>query len=166
MLKKVSVLLIIVFLFTLVGCSKGTKTEDNKVEYSCIKKGIQQHSKVTDDDYVEDVLNYAKLDENGKLVYYKHHYTYYYESVDRCNYWCDLKTDWSNNINAKVTDGHKRITTCSCENDKKVEEIYEYNDIPNLSSLTRTDIPELKNDNTFDLETWINKYEKINYNCK
>jgi hypothetical protein len=44
-------------------------------------------------------------------------------------------------------------------------EEYIYDDIPNLDKYVRSDISELKGDNSFDLESWLNKYEKIGYNC-
>lgn len=167
--KIILSILIIIILITVTGCKKGVKTQDtktgkNRTEYTCIKKGIEKNSSTTDSTYTLDVTNQARLDDDGKLTYYstKSHYTL--KSKDECNKSCDTATKWNDEINEKKYSGSHRVTTCKCDNNEYTEE-YIYDDITSLDSFVRSDISELKDDNSFDLDSWINKYEKIGYNC-
>ncbi len=161
---KKYLLLLLVVLLVISGCSKEVKTEDNKTLFTCTKKGVKESSKVTDDTYTKDIKYQAKLDDDGKLLHYTTDFIYYYESVDRCNYYCDLKTEWTNDINKKNYSGFKRIVNCNCSKEKKVQETSEY-DINNLDSFLRDDIQKMNSDNTFRLDEWLEKYEKADYNC-
>lgn len=160
-------LLVFVALFIITGCSKGVKTKDEKTgksrtEYVCIKKGIEQTS--SDKTYILDVTNTAKVDDDGKLTYYSTLSHYTLKLKDECDSSCATATKWNDEINAKNYSGSHRVTTCKCDKNEYTEE-YIYDDITNLDKFVRSDISELKDDNTFDLETWLNKYEKIGYNC-
>ena len=163
-MKKVLLIILVIGLFSFVGCSKGTKTEDGKTEYTCVKKGVNQSSSVSGHTWKEDLSHTAKLDDNQKLTYYVSTTFYMYNSKEDCDYWCDVKVDWNDEINKNNYSGGHRETTCKCENNEILEK-YIYDDIPNLSSILRSDIKELKSDNTFDLDTWTAKYEKYGYNC-
>lgn len=160
--KLVLSILVLLALFIVTGCSKGVKEKDKTV-YTCIKKGIEKSSSYAGS-YTLDVTNTAKLDNDGKLTYYSTKYNYKMKSKEDCNSSCDAATKWNDEINEKKYSGSHRETTCKCDKNEYIEE-YIYDDIPNLASIVRSDITELKSDNKFDLETWLNKYEKIGYNC-
>lgn len=168
-MKRKIIILLLISLFIITGCGKGVKKTDektgkSKTEYTCIKKGIEKTSSVDGKKYTLDVTNIAHMDDDGKLIYYSttNHYTL--NSNDECNKSCETATKWNEEINAKNYTGSHRETNCKCDNNEYTEE-YIYDDITNLDSFVRSDISELKSDNTFDLETWLNKYEKIGYNC-
>ena len=161
-MKKV--LFVIIVLLVLTGCSKGVKGEDGKTKFSCKKVGIEDSSSTSGTSWEEDITATAKLDDDGKLVYYSTLYHYVYDSEEACNYWCDIKVDWNNDINKNNYSGGHRETKCTCDK-KELDEEYIYDDIPNLASILRSDIKELKKDNTFDLDSWLSRHEKNNYNC-
>ena len=162
MKKKIILgLLVIVGLFTITGCSKGTKTDDNKTLFNCVKNNISDGDS---DSTTRDIKRSAKVDDDGKLLYYTNDFIYYYDSEDKCNEWCDIKTKWYKDMEEKNYSGLKNTVNCSCSKEKSLEAKSEY-DITNLDSFLRDDIPNMKDDNTFELEEWINKYKKGNYNC-
>lgn len=164
MKKKVIFGLIAIVILSTVGCGKGVKTEDGKTQFTCVKKGVEQTSSVSGHTWLEDLTYTAKLDDDGKLTYYSSTYKYMYNSKEACDYWCDIKVDWNDEINKKNYPGGHRETNCNCEKNEILEK-YIYDDIPNLANILRSDIRELKSDNTFDLDKWTSKYEKIGYNC-
>ena len=161
--KKVLFLLVIVLLFTITGCGKGVK-ENNLTVFTCVKKAIEKKSSSTGSAYTLDVINTAKLDENKKLTYYSTKSTYTMKSKEECNSSCEKAAKWNNEINNKKYSGSHRETKCKCDKNEYVEEFI-YDDIKNLDNFVRSDISELKDDNTFDLDSWLNKYEKMDYNC-
>ena len=167
--RKVLFLLIIVMLFVITGCGKGIKESDEKTgkdrsSFSCVKKGIERTSSSTGSTYTLDVTNTAKVDDGGILTYYSTKYTYTMKSNDECNSSCEIATKWNKEINDKKYSGSHRETTCKCDKNEYTEE-YIYDDISNLDGFVRSDTSELKSDNSFDLESWLNKYENIGYNC-
>lgn len=164
-MKKLSIyLLCTILLIMLTGCGKGVKEEDDKTSFVCVKRGIKDTSSTSGTSWEEDITNTAKLDDNKKLTYYSTLYHYVYNSKEDCEYWCDIKVKWNDEINKNGYPGGHRETKCSCDK-KELDEKYVYDDIPNLASILRSDIRELKSDNSFDLDAWLSKYEKINYNC-
>ena len=168
MKKYILSLMIILALVIVTGCGKGVKEKDeetgkDKTVYKCVKKGIERKNSVTGKPYTLDVTNTAKLDDD-KLVYYStlNHYTL--ETKDECEDSCSAAKEWNDEINDKEYAGGHRVTTCKCDSKEYTEEFI-YDDIPNLDSILRSDIKELKNNNTFELDKWLEKYEKIKYNC-
>ena len=157
-------LLIIVVLFTITGCGKGVKTEDGKTAYKCFKKGIENSESVSGTNWKQDITFTVKLTDEGKLNYYSTLYKYMYNSKEDCNNWCDIKVKWNDEINANNYTGGHRVTTCKCENNELMEE-YVYDDIENLASILRSDIKDLNADNTFNLDSWLQKRESNGYNC-
>ena len=158
--------LCLVTVLGLTGCDQtkeNKKTKKDKNTHICIKKNIKQKNSVSKENYTEDIELTAKLDKNKKLLRYTMNYTYTYETKKACEDSCDIKTKWNDEINDKNYSGTKRTTTCTCK-DKKVQEIYEY-DIPNLDKYLRVDIPQLKKDDTFDLNTWLKTRKKYKYDC-
>ena len=165
MKKKVLLcMLVLLAIFITTWCGKGVKEEDGKTKFVCVKKGIKDSSSTSGTNWKEDITLTAKLDDNGKLAYYSSLYHYMYNSKEDCNHWCDIKVKWNDEINKKGYPGGHRVTTRKCDKNELDEE-YVYDDIPNLASILRSDIRELKSDNTFDLDTWLQKKEKNNYNC-
>ena len=170
MKKKILLgILVFVALFTITGCGKGVKEKDektgkDKTVYTCIKKNIDQKSSSTGNTYKLDVTNVAKLDDTGKLIYYSTKNTYTMKTKEECTSSCENATKWNNEINDKKYSGSHRETKCNCDKNVYMQEFI-YDDIPNLDKFVRSDISELKDDNSFDLESWLNKYEKIGYNC-
>ena len=162
--KLLLCLFVLVALFTITGCGKGARGEDGKTTFTCVKKDIQRNDSLTNVSYTEDVKNIAKVDDDSKLVHYVTSYHYKYPTKESCLESCDAIKKWNDEINEKNYTGGHRETKCNCDNNEFTQE-YIYDDIPNLASILRSDIKELKDDNTFDLENWINKYEKIKYNC-
>ena len=161
-MKKI--LFVVMILLVITACGKGVKGEDGKTKFACVKRGIKQTSDTSGTNWEEDITYTAKVDDNGKLAYYSTQYHYVYNSQEDCNYWCDIKVKWNDEINANGYAGGHRETKCSCDK-KELNETYVYDDIPNLASILRSDIRELKKDNTFDLDTWLEKREKNGYNC-
>ena len=167
--KKLLMLVMLLCLGLLItGCGKGKKEKDEKtgVEktvYECVKNDVSDSSSSTNIKWKEDITYTAKLTEDGKLDHYTMKFVYKYENNDNCNYYCDVKTKWNNDINAKNYSGLKRETNCRCDS-LEVTENYEY-DISNLEKTMRIDIKELKEDDSFDLDAWIEKYEKAKFNC-
>ena len=150
----------------LTGCDKAKetkKTKKDKNTHICIKKNIKQHNSVSNYDYTEDIKLTAKMDKNKKLLHYTMDYTYAYKTKENCEDSCDIKTKWNDEINDKNYSGMHRTTTCTCK-DKRLQEIYEY-DISNLNKYLRVDIPQLKDDDTFDLDKWIENKKKYKYDC-
>ncbi len=168
MRRKILLSLFIVCI--LAGCGKSTSnkentsenTKKNKNEYVCTKKGIEDSS--GGKSWKKDITHTAKLDDDGKLTYYSTKDENTYESKADCEYWCDIKVKWNDEINAKNYTGGHRETTCKCENNILIEE-YVYDDIANLAPILRSDIRQLKSDNTFDLDTWLDKRKNNGYNC-
>lgn len=164
-MKKILIyLLCVTLLVMLTGCSKGVRGEDGKTSYTCIKKGIHDSNSTTNSSWDEDITYTAKLDDNGKLTYYSSLFHYVYDSKESCDQWCDIKVKWNDEINEKKYPGGHRETKCSCDK-KELDEKYVYDDIPNLANILRSDISNLKKDNTFELDKWIENREKYGYNC-
>ena len=167
MKKKLLFSLLFITVLFITGCgSEGVKTADGKTEYTCIKNGIDDSidSNGTKMNWKKDITYTAKLDDDGKLTYYSFLTHYMYNSSDDCNYWCDVKTKWNDEINSKNYTGGHRETNCACDK-KELDEKYVYDDIPNLASILRSDIRELKSDNTFGIDSWLERFKKANYNC-
>lgn len=168
-MKKKYIILLLVALLIITGCSKGVKEKDEKTGkektvYTCVKKGIEDSSSTSGTKWKEDITFTAKLDDDGKLNYYSSLFKYMYNSKEDCDYWCDIKVNWNDEINAKNYPGGHRETNCACDKNELTEK-YVYDDIPNLANILRSDINQLKDDNTFDLDDWIQKKEKNGYNC-
>ena len=165
-------LFLLTLLFTVTGCGKGTSTDEkesgvplkDRKNISCVKKGIEKKGSDSYGDYKQDITFTAKMDDDKKLTYYSQVSHYIYNSEGDCNYWCDIKTDWNNEINAKNYKGGHRETVCAC-NKKTLDEKYIYDDIPNLASILRSDIRQLNDDNTFDVESWLESKQKYEYKC-
>lgn len=165
-------LFVFTMMFVVTGCGKdiaSNKNESNvplkdRKNLTCERKGIEQNGGDSYGAYKEDITFVAKMDNDKKLTYYeaKHHYTY--ESEKDCNYWCDIKKEWNDEINKNNYKGGHRETTCTC-NKKTLDEKYIYDDIPNLSSILRSDIRQLNDDNTFDVEAWLESKQKYEYKC-
>ena len=171
MKKKIIVLLLLfISLFIITGCQKGVKTTDEKTgksrtEYVCKKVGIERENTVGEKyKYTVDVTNTAKLDDDGNLIYYSTLSHYTIPTVDQCNDSCEVAKEWNDEINAKNYKGGHRVTTCNCDK-KEYSQEQVYDDIANLDSILRSDISELKEDNSFDLDAWISRYEKVGYTC-
>ena len=160
-MKKKDIIVILLVMFVLSGCGK--KAKDNN-KHICEKKGIERTESVSEISYIEDVTNSAIVNDEGKLTYYSTLYHYTYNSKEDCFYWCDIKTKWNNDINSQFMNGGRRETKCTCDNHDLTEE-YLYTDILHLDKTLRSDINELNDDNTFRLDEWTQKYEKIGYNC-
>ena len=162
--KRNMILFMLILLITVTGCGKGVKEDDGKTKFTCVKRGIQEKNESSGTSWEEEITHTAKVDDNGKLTYYSSLFHYVYNSKESCEYWCDIKVEWNKEINDNNYSGGHRETKCNCDKNELNEE-YIYDDIPNLASILRSDIKELKKDNTFDLETWISRYEKYSYNC-
>lgn len=135
---------------------------DNKTEYTCKKNNIAQ-TDINGNKYKVDNKYYAKLDEENKLVKYSYTATEHYEDKAVCNSSCEIITDWNNEIMEKNYSGFVRSTKCDCKKGD-ITQVTEY-DIKTLDKYMRVDIRELKEDNTFELDTWISKFKKVGYNC-
>ena len=160
---------IVLTIFVITGCSKGVKEIDEKTGkernvFTCSKKGIKKDESTSGTSWTEDITFTAKVDNDGKLIYYSTLYHYMYNSKEDCDHWCDIKVDWNNEINDNHYSGGHRETTCACEK-KELEEKYIYDDIANLASILRSDIRDLNDDNTFNLDAWIENREKYEYVC-
>ena len=162
--RKLFVLIMLIAVVALTGCSKGVKEADGKTTFTCVKKGIERTSTLTKAKYTEDVTNQAKLDDNGKLTYYKTEYKYTYDSKEACEEDCSATKDWNDEINKNNYAGGHRETTCSCDK-KEYKQAYIYDDIPNLANILRSDLTHLNEDNTFKIDEWVEHYEKYKYNC-
>lgn len=170
MKKKIMLGMVVLSLFILVGCNNKESGKKDEIEtkkdrnlHTCIKKDIEQTNKANGDKYVEDIEFIAKVDDDKKLQNYTMNYTYRYETKEVCESTCDIKTRWNDDINAKKYSGLVRKTECNC-NDKTIKEISEY-DIANIDKFLRSDISQLKSDDTFDLDTWLSFYEAKKYKC-
>lgn len=170
-MKKKFVLGLILSLLIITGCekentvAKGSNVKKDKNTHICIKKDVKQKGGEDYDEYSEDITYTAKLDKDKKLKHYSSLFEYTYKTKKDCDYWCDIKTKWSKDINDKNYKGGHRETKCSCDKNKLTEE-YVYDDIENLDSILRSDIRELNSDNTFDLDAWLKRYKKFNYTCE
>ena len=162
MKRIVLLILVVISLFVITGCSKGPKTADNKTEYICKKNNIAQ-TDMYGNKYTVDNKYYAKLDESDKLVKYSYSATQHYEDKAVCNSSCEIITDWNNEIIEKNYTGFVRSTKCDCSNGD-ITQVTEYA-IATLDKYLRVDISELNEDNTFNLDKWISKFEKVGYNC-
>lgn len=170
--KLVLGLFLLIMIFTITGCGKDTASGEkesnvplkDRKNLTCERKGISQNGGDSYGPYKEDITFVAKMDNDKKLTYYEvlHHYTY--ESEKDCNYWCDIKKDWNDEINKNNYKGGHRETSCSC-NKKVVEEKFIYDDINNLASILRSDIRQLNDDNTFNVEEWLELRQKYEYKC-
>ena len=165
-------LIIILFSLTLIvitGCGRGVKEKDEKTGkernvFTCIKNGIEQTSSDKKESYTMSQKEVAKVDNDGYLIYYSSKSTYTMKSKESCEKSCETAKKWNDEINAKNNPGSHRDTKCNCDkNEYSQERIYD--DIPNLSKYVRSDINNLKDDNTFDIDEFIKHYEKYGYNC-
>lgn len=157
-------LFILLTICILTGCGKGAKTADGKTQFTCSKNGEAGTSSLIEGSYTHDSKFVAKVNDDGKLEYFseKDHYTH--DTKESCEKSCNDMKEWNDEINAKGYKGGHRVTTCNCDkNEWEQEKIYD--DIPNLSSTLRSDIKQLKDDNTFNVDEWIQKKESNGYNC-
>ena len=160
-MKKKLLLFIFIVLFVITGCKK--QEEDDSKKYECIKYGFEES--ISGMKWKQDIINTAKIDSSNKLVYYSSTYKYMYETKDDCDYWCDIKVKWNDEINSNRYSGGHGETKCNCKK-KELTEIYIYDDIKNLAGILRSDIVDLKEDNTFDLDTWREKRLNNGYTCE
>ena len=157
-MKKIILCLLIMLIITGCGATKDKNT------YVCTKTGVKDSSSVTNTSWEDDITRTAKLSDDKKLTYYSTFYRYMYETKEDCEYWCDIKVSWNDEFNDKKYPGGRRETKCACDK-KELTEEYIYDDISNLASILRSDIRELKSDNSFDLDSWKALYEKNGYTC-
>ena len=164
MQKKILLgILILVALFTITGCGKGTKTEDGKTQFTCIKKD-EELKTLTGEKYKNDSKYTAKVDDDRKLIYYEEEIVHKYNSKDVCEEEYDYFKDRNDDLNEAGYPGAHKETTNNCSNNE-VKEQKIYDDIKNLHSIHRSDIKQLKEDNSFDVDTWISKKEANGYSC-
>jgi hypothetical protein len=76
-------ILVFVALFTITGCGKGAKTEDGKTQFTCIKKD-KEETTLSGEKYKNDSKYTAKVDDDGKLIYYEEEIVHKYNSKDVC----------------------------------------------------------------------------------
>ena len=164
MKKKVLLgLFVILTLCIITGCGTGVKTEDGKTQFTCTKKD-KEETTLSGEKYKNDYKYTAKIDDDGKLTYYEEEVVHKYTTKELCEEEYGIFKDWNDDLNKAGYPGAHKVTTNNC-NDNEVKEQKIYDDIKNLHSIHRSDIKQLKDDNIFNVDEWIQKKESNGYNC-
>lgn len=166
MKKIILSLFVIIALLSLTGCGKEVnKTKSikkNKNEYVCVKKNVDQENSVNHVKYKATYEHSVEI-KNKKAKRYRIKTTYVFNTKEECEDSCEVTTDWNNEINEKNYSGFVRKTECSCDR-KTYNDITEYN-IEKLDKYLRSDIRSLNDDNSFELDSWLEKHKNSDYKC-